>query len=227
MRMLDSVTLLGIDCIDIDRLIRAADICKKDFAFANVKLLTSIDSDHPDVVKIPHIGSIEAYSRFVIEELDGYVDTEHVLMIQYDGFILNPGAWSDEFLKYDYVGAPWYVGDVYINDFGFPESLRGQLVVGNGGFCLRSKRFTSLCATLAKQGMFGQYHPEDTVLCVQHRKTVEGYGVRFAPPSLAKRFSFEFETDDAKAWDGQFGFHGAGYTDISKWTKDHPEYALK
>ena len=33
--------------------------------------------------------------------------TPHVLLIQWDGFVVNPSAWSDEFLDFDYVGARW------------------------------------------------------------------------------------------------------------------------
>jgi hypothetical protein len=34
-------------------------------------------------------------------------DTEFAILVHEDGFIVNPECWSDEFLKYDYIGAPW------------------------------------------------------------------------------------------------------------------------
>ena len=139
-KKLETVILLGIDCVDLDRLILAMDICEEKFEFADVKILTSIKSDHENVIPIKHIDSVEQYSKFVLAELDNYVDTEHVLIVQYDGFILNPEAWMDEFLQYDYVGAPWLVDQMFVDMFAFPEKLMGQTVVGNGGFCLRSKK---------------------------------------------------------------------------------------
>lgn len=225
-RKLETVTLLGIDCVDLDRLVLAMDICQKEFEFAEVKILTSIDSERKDVVKIEPIKSIEEYSKFVIAELDKYVDTEHVLIVQYDGFILNPTAWSAEFLQYDYIGAPWLVGDWAVKDFYFPAKLLGQFVVGNGGFSLRSKKLLSLCAKLSKENAFSRYHPEDLVLCVYNRKLIEENGIKFAPFEVANNFSFENDDSEREYWDGQFGFHGFSWTDISKWLEKNPEYVL-
>lgn len=227
-KRLENVTLLGIDCVDIDRLILAADICEKDFDFAEVKLLTSLPSSDNRVVKINHVGSTEEYSRFVLEKLDKYFDTEHVLIIQYDGFILNPKAWTDDYLKYDYIGAPWLTDDTSISKFGFPEELLGKYVVGNGGFSLRSKKLTSLCSRLVSDNFFNDiYHPEDVVLCVKNRLTLEKLGINFAPVELAKEFSYEsFDINDY-SWTDQFGFHGLDWTDISKWLDKHPEYKDK
>ena len=168
-RKLETVTLLGIDCVDLDRLVLAMNICQQEFEFAEVKILTSIDSKRSDVVKIEPIKSIGEYSKFVISELDKYVDTEHVLIVQYDGFILNPEAWSAEFLQYDYIGAPWLVADWAVENFDFPAKLLGQFVVGNGGFSLRSKKILKLCAKFYQENIFERYHPEDTAVCVYYR----------------------------------------------------------
>jgi len=225
-KKLDGVTLLGIDCVDIERLIQAAEICQNDFEFSAVKLLSSIASDHPNVIPIDPITSVEEYSRFAIAELDGYVDTPHVLIIQYDGFILNPDAWSPEFLDYDYIGAPWLVQDYSVDIFGFDKSLLGTFVVGNGGFSLRSKKLTALCADFAKKNLLREYHPEDVVICVHNRKLFENHGIRFAPVLLAQKFSYEAEDRDHYSWDGQFGFHGLRWTDISKWLKKNQGYKI-
>ena len=228
MLKLDSVTLLGVDCVDIDRLILAAEICQKEMQFADVKLLTSIGtSNNPHIVPIKPITSTEEYSKFIISELDKYVETEHVLIIQFDGFILNTDAWSDDFLKYDYIGAPWFVADWSVKDFGFPKELLGTLVVGNGGFSLRSKKFIALSAQMYNDGAFAVCHPEDVVLAVHHRKKIEKKGIRFAPVELAQQFSYEAKDEAGNnLWDGQFGFHGLRWTDISKWLNKHPQYPI-
>ena len=154
-KRLDNITLLGVDCVDIDRLRLASEICQKDIDFADVKLLTSLSAkNQSNIIKIEPIKSVEEYSRFIITELEKYVNTSHVLIIQYDGFILNPDAWTDEFLKYDYIGAPWLVDNWSVEKFDFPKELMGKLVVGNGGFSLRSKKFLTTCSQLAKEGAF-------------------------------------------------------------------------
>lgn len=221
---LPTVTLLGVDGVDIERLIVAAEICKEHFEFAAVKLLSPLNSPNSkDLIKIHELPTIESYSEFMIKELDQYVDTEHVLIIQYDGFILNPQAWTNDFLKYDYIGAPWMVKE-WSAKFGIPEEFLGHLLVGNGGFCLRSKKLTALCAKLANENVFKRYHPEDIEICVHNKHLLEKQGIVFAPIAVAKQFAFEAETDTHTKWEGQFGFHGFRWTDISNWTKDHPEY---
>jgi hypothetical protein len=227
-RKLETVTLLGIDCVDAQRLSLAMEICQKDFEFANVKLLTSLKASKlKNVVKIKPLNSVEKYSRFVLEELDKYVETEYVLIVQYDGFILNSKVWTDEFLKYDYIGAPWLVADWSVKNFDFPPELMSKLVVGNGGFSLRSKKLLSLTSKLIKKGTIERYNPEDVAICVYYRKLFEDNGIKFAPVKLAKQFSFESEDRLHFTWDGQFGFHGLKWTDISKWAKIHPEYKIE
>ncbi|MEZ4791977.1 MAG: DUF5672 family protein [Gelidibacter sp.] len=202
MLKLDEVTLLGIDCIDIDRLIFVSEICQKSIAFNTVKLLSHLPSKHPNVVKIAEISTIEDYSRFIIKDLHQYLDTDFVLVIQHDGFILNPDAWQDGFLNYDYVGAPCKWG------------------MGNGGFSLRSKKLLKLLSDTTE---INTYHPEDLMICKKHRGFLERQGIKFAPFEIAEPFSIE-----GLMWNGQFGFHNA---DISIWdidnyvdSKKHPKY---
>lgn len=225
-KILDNVTLLGIDCLNVERLAQAMEICQRDFEFAQVKLLTSLPADgYVDAAKINPINSMEDYSRFVLFELDKYVDTDYLLLVQYDGFILNSEAWTDEFLKYDYIGAPWLVADWSVNNFDFPPELLGRRVVGNGGFSLRSRKLLSLTAQLGPEKIT-RFNPEDLAICIYHRDLMEKHDIKFAPIDLAQQFSFESESQDNYMWDGQFGFHGLKWTDISKWTNKHPEHKI-
>ncbi len=220
---LSNVTLLGIDCVNVERLQAAMDLCQKDFQFGAVKLLTSLPTDDKRLVKIHHIGDVQEYSRFCAEDLVKYVDTDYVLIVQYDGFILNPDSWTDEFLKYDYIGAPWLVADWSVRDYNFPPSLLGTAVVGNGGFSLRSKKFLEVSAKLMKEGKISQIHPEDVSLCIWHKDLLDAEGIRIATPELAGKFAIEGDDD---VYNKQFGFHGFSWTDIDKWINDHPENHL-
>lgn len=217
-RKLPNVTLFGVDCVDIDRLIMVAEICKKDFEFAEIKLLTSLPSNHVDVVTIRPIESTKDYSQFLLKEAADYITTEFALIIQHDGFILNPEAWTDDFLKYDYIGAPWLV--------------EGKLVVGNGGFNIRSRRVFELTKQDSRiqigDNKIEKYSEnEDWLIGMIYRDLLEEAGIQFAPVELARRFSLEENVVCGKVWSDQFGFHGLNWTDIRPWLARHPEYPIE
>lgn len=189
---LPSVTLIGVDCVDLDRLIFASDICKKYINFADVKLLSHFPSLRSDVVPIAPLLSIEAYSEFIVKELYKYIDTEHVLLFQYDGFVLNPSGWKNEFLECDYIGAHW-------------DWVEGEYTVGNGGFSLRSR---ALMHRLATDPHIQKTHPEDVAICIDYGDYLTQAGFKFAPVALAKEFSTENDY-----WKGEFGFHNSNIAD--------------
>ncbi len=220
-KQLPDVTLIGIDCVDPYRLQEAANISESGVHFANVKMLSSIPINDLRFFKIKPLSTLEEYSRFCISELNNYVDTKYCLLIQWDGFVLNPDSWEDAFLEYDYTGSPWVVKDWSINDFDFPENLRGQRVVGNGGFSLRSKFFLETASRLLEENKISRFHPEDIALSVWYRSELEKLGIRFAPSELAQRFSIEGADN---VYEKQFGFHGFYSTNIDKWFNTHSEY---
>ena len=176
MKKLANITLFGLDCVEIDRLIQASEICLKDFEFGKVKFLTSLESKNSHIVKIDPINYIEAYNDFMIKQMNGYIDTDFALVIQYDGFILNPEAWTDEYLNYDYIGAPWW--------------NEGKFIVGNGGFSLRSKKLLEILQNDDSIQRFPD-DPEDWFICVTKREYLESKGIKFAPVELAKKFSLD------------------------------------
>lgn len=224
MKKLPNVTLVGIDCVDVERIQKALDISSEKIEFGEVKLLTSLPTNDSRKVEIPHIGSIEAFSEFCIRDLTKYVTTDFVLLVQHDGFVLNPESWTDEFLNYDYVGAPWFAHDEFwFEKFDFPRNLFDTTVVGNGGFSLRSKKFLETSHRLANEGAFNKLHPEDLVMCVWQRKLMENAGIMFAPVELAEKFGIEGEDH---IYSKQFGFHNLKWTDISKWIKENPKWNI-
>ncbi len=221
---LPRVTLIGIDCVDVARIQKALDISSSCIEFADVKLLTSLPTQDARKVEIQNLNSIELYSEFCIKDLVKYVSTDFVLIVQHDGFVLNSDAWDDSFMEYDYVGAPWFIKeDFWFKKFKFPESLRHTSVVGNGGFCLRSKKFLETSSQYAHEGLFQEYQPEDVALCVRYRKEMERAGIRYAPTEIAQKFSLEGPHD---TYSSQFGFHGLRWTDISKWIDTHPSWGI-
>lgn len=185
---LPSVTLLCIDCVDAPRAARAIDRCTSVAQFGAVKFLTSIVIDRPDVRRIAPIRTLDEYSSFMLKKSYAFVDTEHMLVVQHDGFITSPAAWSDEFLSYDYVGAPWMNG-----------------LVGNGGFSLRTRRLMRRVSELIDVVPL-RHSNEDEVVCLTLCNALERDGFKFAPTDVAARFSVEH--NDALKKGDTFGFHG-------------------
>jgi Protein of unknown function (DUF5672) len=174
---LPQVTLIGVDCINIERLLHAAEICQRSMQFGAVRMLTSIPHTHASIVPIAPITSREAYSSFMIKQINAYVDTPFALIIQYDGFILNPAAWSDAYLEYDYIGAPW------------DDEQEDSWIVGNGGFSLRSKRLLEMLqqdATIVDPTSLDPPDaPEDWYICGMIREYLEAHGIRTSGISQA------------------------------------------
>lgn len=144
-------------------------------------------------VAIDPIRSLQAYSNFVVHRLHAHVSSGHVLVIQYDGFVLNPAAWDARFLDYDYIGPA----------VRLPDGRAG----GIGGFSLRSRR---LLEALRDDPEIRQYdaerapYAEDIAICCAYRERLERqHGMRFAPGDVADRFAAEAIVPTAKV----FGFH--------------------
>lgn len=178
---LPNVSLAIVDCVDYNRAKLSFEHCKACMDFGATKFLTSLSVNDPEIVKIPHIGSISEYSRFMVKDLANYFNTEFVLVIQWDGFIWNPELWEDEFLKYDYIGAPWPTDLLYP---GIPK----KFTVGNGGFSIRSKRLQNF---MRDDDNIILHKAEDVAICQYNRPYLEKCGFTYAPEDVARRFSLE------------------------------------
>lgn len=220
---LPTVTLFGADTVDLDRLLNVFAICEQYADFGAKKILAKSDRDYTtesgiDIRHTDLIDSLDDYNAFMLRYLNDHIDTDFALVVQYDGFILNPDAWTDEFLAYDYIGAPWYID--------------GTQVVGNGGFSIRSKRLLETVQRdphIAIDRSTSEQHckNDDWLLCVLHRERLEQSGIRFASPELAHRFSLEENEEYGGVWSNQFGFHGLRWTDISAWIKENPQWGIE
>lgn len=145
-------------------------------------------------VIVPKFTTREEYSTFCIRELYKHVESDYVLMIHDDGFVINPHLWTDEFLEYDYIGAPW-PGDP--ND---PTHGR----VGNGGFTLRSKKLLHTIKDFTETDI-----NEDWLIGVIKKDYLKEVGIKIAPVDVAMKFSLELPIAEcAYDLENTFGFHG-------------------
>ncbi|MFN0162389.1 MAG: DUF5672 family protein [Burkholderiales bacterium] len=198
----ESTTLIVADCANPDLALRALRLSMRDLAFPVVKLFTDRAIDAPDITvePIPTIASHAQYSRFIAKELLFRIETEYVLVAQWDGYVVNASAWTPEFLLYDYVGARW-------DHAQMREEAHHN--VGNGGFSLRSR---ALLEAL-QDPRIDDLNPEDSAICRRYRRYLEDkHGIVFADDDTADRFSFEHLLPDK----APFGFHGV--TNIARFT---------
>lgn len=220
---LHDITLLSIDTSpNRKRTIEILKFCQKLIQFDKVLFITNEeyhdDNFDSDIQLTDKIKNASDYNYFMVTELSNYIETDYVLIVQHDGFILNPKNWIDAYMHYDYIGAPWSYRRAPFFSPQYPYT------VGNGGFSLRSKK---LLKTLTEMKEFPEtpsnsFWPEDALICCT--RYVKPYsngkylteilreekGITFAPYALANEFSVE-----NGVWDGQFGFHGI-HTDISR-----------
>lgn len=170
-------------------------------------ILSQIESELINFIKIKPINSIKDYSNFIIYKLYKYIETSHTLIVQWDGFICNKMKWNKKFLKYDYIGAP-FIPRHY--DRSYSRDLRGAyFVIGNGGFSLRSKKLLEAPTKLNLKDNynFTNYH-EDGFFCVLHRDYLESKGFVWAPFYLAKEFAIETPISIKDLMTLPLGFHG-------------------
>lgn len=157
------------------------------------------------------LDSIDEYSKYCIYSLWRHIRTPHVLIVQADGYVLHPEAWRDNFLEFDYIGAPWRISETsYIDPFN------NHIRVGNGGFSLRSKKLLEVASKKdvpweVNTGDFYKHmnlklYSEDGNICVHNRHIFEASGCRFAPLEVAIKFSIEQPVAEFEGFE-TFGFH--------------------
>lgn len=210
MKNLNNVCLLTIDGVGnkTKQLDEVVDWCCSKFNFHSVVRITcdSERNKNQQYISIPKLDYF-GYNRFCINDL--YTATEHLnfthcLLVQEDGFIVNPQLWEDSFLNFDYIGAPW-LRYKHEPNFIWVENIGIKAAVGNGGFTLRSKTLLKECKTLQYQ----PGHPnEDVFICAFAGDYLRSRGMLFADINTAARFSLEtknYLNDDLTKC---FGFHG-------------------
>ena len=185
------VTLIAVSSIKIPETIEALQKSYRKIEFGAVKLITHmLPEDLPKEIKFedcPLLNDIMKYNQYVFKDLGKHVNTSHCLLIQHDSWVLNSNLWSNNWLQWDFCGAPWlWQTNSYITDYD--EHIR----VGNGGFSLRSKKLLDAPNILGlKLEQRRGYFNEDGNLTVYHRKKLLEHGIKYAPVEIASRFSYE------------------------------------
>ena len=98
----DNITIICIDGVDPNQGLKALKYSMKHITFAKSIIMSHIKPDNvPDNVVFEQIEPLthDSYSPFVLSNLSSYVDTEYCLLINDDGFVINPELWDENFLS--------------------------------------------------------------------------------------------------------------------------------
>lgn len=190
MLKLPQVTLACLTSKDFKGHKKAIDESCKEIEFGAVKLIWD-----------EKCTSIDEWNRKIIQELPKYVDTTHALLVHADGYVIHPELWNDDWLQFDYIGAPWPLPQ---DDYSYRDESGELQRVGNS-VSLRSKKLMDLVATREWKSYFGNTN-EDGFICCHNRKWLEAQGCKFAPLEVAINFSKEHEIPENKGLN-TFCFH--------------------
>ena len=195
---LKNITLWGCcwsdDADMLERTIRVLNYCQTLVGFHEVLLFSRHypgNVFNGKALQIPRLTAIE-WNIFVNRIVPLAIKSDYAMSVHEDGFILQPELWSAEFLNYDYIGAPWpqYLG----------PWKKGS--VGNGGFCIESKKLLEAKLSLPFEG--SPVEPSDVFVCSTHLERLQQQGLCWAPRKVAAGFSTEYVYGEIPS----FGFHG-------------------
>ena len=203
---LPNVELISTTSTHVFESINALRYSSRDIKFKSIKLFShekpklDFDFDY-EFIKIPYVSSRDDYTKFKSLQLHKYLETEYFISVEHDGFIINPHLWKDEFLNYDYIGAPW-------------RNFYNR--VGNGGCHLvRSEVYKRLPNLVHKyHDEFRQnYHSPNLFVddvFISNFLYIKNEGINYAPIDLAIDFSMEHRIPEYpnRTPDNSFGFHG-------------------
>ena len=208
---LPGVTLLAVTSTEVDEAQISMRISLHNIQFAKSRLLCSSPPKikYPDIEYVPiePLKSVDMYNQLIFQDLHKYFETSYCLVVQADSFVVNVDLWKQDFLEFDYIGAPWpdKVMIIPSNRFLHLDNNR----VGNGGFSLRSRKLAEVTSKINFNSLKFPIKSEDLIICHYLYREMIKNGIRFAPAKLAAQFSIESPGNlYGQDVDSVFGFHG-------------------
>ena len=213
---LPNVTLAALASVKVRATIKAMQYSMDRVDFGAATFITHRKPAFlPKEIVYQHIDKLDDINKFnydCIYELHKYIHTDFMLLVHYDGFVVNPESWRDEFLDYDYIGSPF---PPPTDDFSYRD-INGKIIRVGNSVSIRSKRLLEFPekANIPFEADHGFFN-EDGFICVKNRHLFLQAGMKYAPYELAKYFGQENHMPDM---DGirPFVFH--------KWMGPNAEY---
>ncbi len=207
-KSLSNVTLLCLATRNVESAADALIYSMKGIEYGAVKLVSDYrPSNLPDNIEwqqVHKMSSIDDWNHEAFYNLWKYFDTEYVLFIHPDGFVVNPQCWRDEFLQYDYIGPPW--------DIACAKAIQGgreqELVRVGNSVSIRSRK---LCKIPSEIGIpwrrYNNDYNEDTQISAHNRHIFLEQGIKYAPLELAVEFGREGDMPENAHVTHPFLFH--------------------
>ena len=214
---LPSVTLAAVSSVKIYETIKAMEYSMRGIDFGDAVLIThKKPRGLPKTIRYAHcekIDNIDKFNHLMVYDLSPYIHTDFILLVHYDGFVIHPENWDDDFLSYDYIGSPWPLPK---NDYAYRDGAGRICRVGNS-VSIRSKRLLEFPSQhhLEWVPVDDGFYNEDIFLCCHSRLAMEEEGLAFAPFELAVRFGREHPLPE-NAGVEPFVFH--------KWRGENADY---
>lgn len=208
---LPNVTLAAMTSVKIYETVRALTYSMQGIDFGQVVLITHRKPfGLPAGITYKHtskLTDIDCFNYKMVYELSDYIDTDYVLLVHYDGFVVHPESWQDCFLDYDYIGSPWPVpapGTKHCY-----HDIYGNLCRVGNSVSLRSKRLLEFPrkAKLVWEKDEDGFYNEDIFICCMNRHRLEEAGMKIAPVEVAKYFGHEHPVREVLEVDAPFVFH--------------------
>lgn len=205
---LPNVTLICLCTRDVEQGAKALVYSSIAIGFGAVKLVSHYrPPELPHNILYDHVDRMETiddWNRYLVYDLWKHFDTEFVLIIHPDGFVVNPHSWRAEFLQYDYIGSAWsYECAVAI------QGGRNQILsrVGNS-VGIRSRKLCKLPSEINLEWRrFNNDSNEDTFVSCHCWNTFAQHGCTKAPLEVAILFGREEEFPENQHITEPFIFH--------------------
>lgn len=183
---LPQVTLVAVTGLDYQT---------KEHIEALQKSSIGIEFGDIQLLQLEQIKDIESWNKAIIYDLPQYIKTDYCILIHADGYIINPQEWKDEWLKYDFIGAPF---PLPTDDYSYRDK-KGEIQRVGNSVSLRSKK---LLQVPIKRNLewkpFHGYTNEDGFISVNYRHIYEEEGCKFASLKVAVHFSKEHDIPENK-----------------------------
>lgn len=171
-----------------------------------------IDHKESDFRPMTGGGVLDHEINAIREPLKHLKGASHIIFMEWDAGVRCPESWDESWLRYDFIGAPWKLDPPGAKGGFWPPSTQLNNV-GNTGFSLRSEKFCYWADKASREFAEDQRQCiHDIWLCRVMRDWLVSKGVKFAPATVAARFSNENRMHDV-----QFGFHGRQTFAMNKW----------
>ena len=195
---LPNVTLVAMTSVNVTATIKAMQYSMRGIDFGDAVLITHKKPwNLPKSIRYSHttkLTNIDEFNYKMVYELGDHIKTDFALIVHADGFVVNPEMWRDEFLDYDYIGAPWPLPPE--GDTTTYRDKDGNICrVGNSAG-IRSKRLMDYPkkANIPWEGEYAYgriWFYEDGFICCKIRHLLEAEGMRIAPIDVAKYYAHE------------------------------------